>query len=469
MNKYEIIRELGSGSYGKVYLARTKRSGEQVAVKEIKLSDQSPSESAKAAKEVNLLKSLKHPHIVRLIDSVQDKNTMYIVMEYVDGGDLAAKIRTQGTRPFKEDEILDVFVQLVMALDYIHGRKIVHRDIKPQNVFLTKGNIVKLGDFGVARALEGTQDLCQTVIGTPYYLSPEVWNNEPYNGQTDIWSLGCILYEMCALKRPFSARDANQLFVKVLRGSFQPIPAIYSKNLKNLVNSMLKTNPSERITTGQILRLPFIRNKLKMKLQESENKLNSVNIIVTDANKQPSPLAQIAPKHPVTKSPSPAKKMTAHLPKLNSKPALPELNELPLPPDEEAPRWATERGPQSFPKAEEVTVNSSPDEFKDLNDLKESINELQKSISLPMNSATIPAWVQQVDQKVGSADEIPVLRKELRDLLKDQLFEMLHRYVIEENDIESSAQFVTIIEEEDPETVEKMRKLVQLENMNNSK
>lgn len=471
MKKYDIIRELGSGSYGKVFLGRSKRNNQQYAIKEIQIGSLSQKEKDKAMQEVNLLKSLNHPHIVQLKDSFQEKGILYIVMEYVDGGDLAKKIRSQGTNLFSEEEILDIFIQIVLALQYLHEKKIIHRDLKPQNIFLTHTNIAKLGDFGVARALEGTQDLCQTVIGTPYYLSPEVWNNEPYNGQTDIWSLGCILYEMCSLKRPFTARDANQLFAKVMRGIYEPIPAKLSKDMKNLVTNMLNPVPSNRLTAEQILNLPFIQNVTKKKIQENENKLKKLNIIVPDQRRPAKPKGNqnlikkspiISPKPP---SSAKAKKSTPQLPKLHSQPDFSQMMELPLPPDEEAPRWATHRGAQ-FAKPDEITVNSSPDELKDISDLQESTQELHKSLTLSIPQDNLPLWAKPSEPvKMGSADEIPALRNELMSILNEQLFDMLHQYILEENEVESSAQFVSIMEEEDLDSVEKMRKLVHLENI----
>jgi len=174
-----------------------------VAIKEIHMAALPQPAKDKAFQEVQLLRSLDHPNIVRLYDSVQEKGVLYIVMECVDVGGLAERIRNRGAKPFSEDELLSIFVQMTLAVACIHEKKIVHRDIKPQNVFLTRVGVAKLGDFGVSRALEDTQDMCQTVIGTPYYLSPEVWTSAPRGSMTDIWSLGCILYEMCALKRPF--------------------------------------------------------------------------------------------------------------------------------------------------------------------------------------------------------------------------------------------------------------------------
>ena len=229
MNKYDCIRDLGTGSYGRVFLAKSKRNGEQFAIKEIQMTNLTAEEKDNAMKEVQILSTLSNPNIVAHKESFQEKGNLYIVMEYVDGGDLANKIKTRGNRHFVESDILRIFIQITLALQYIHSKNIVHRDIKPQNIFLTRVGVVKLGDFGVARSLQGTQDLCQTVIGTPFYLSPEIWSNLPYNGQTDIWSLGCILYELCALHKPFQGVDARQLFAAVMRGDYEKLPPRYRR------------------------------------------------------------------------------------------------------------------------------------------------------------------------------------------------------------------------------------------------
>ena len=132
-------------------------------------------------------------------------------MEYCDGGDLYSKINRQRGRLLPERTILNYFSQLCRALQFIHERKILHRDIKSQNIFLSKDKKIKLGDFGIARIMDGTNDYAKTCVGTPYYLSPEVWENRPYNNKSDIWALGCVLYEMTTLKHAFEA--GNQMFI----------------------------------------------------------------------------------------------------------------------------------------------------------------------------------------------------------------------------------------------------------------
>lgn len=115
-----------------------------------------------------------------------------------------------------------------MSLEYIHGRKVIHRDLKTQNIFLTGNNTVKLGDFGISKVLENTNGLAMTVVGTPYYMSPEVCQNQPYTYKSDVWALGCVLYELCTLKHAFAADNLLGLVYKIVQDKHEPIPSIYS-------------------------------------------------------------------------------------------------------------------------------------------------------------------------------------------------------------------------------------------------
>lgn len=121
-----------------------------------------------------------------------------------------------------------MFTQICLAIKHIHDRKILHRDLKSQNVFMTRSGIAKLGDFGIAKVLSSTADNAKTIVGTPYYLSPEIIENKPYNFKSDIWSLGVLLYEMCALKPPFNGASLHILALQIVRGVYQPLPAHYS-------------------------------------------------------------------------------------------------------------------------------------------------------------------------------------------------------------------------------------------------
>ena len=144
-----------------------------------------------------MLEALDHPNIVKYIDCYRTKQgKMRIIMDFADGGDLQQRIKEQRGRPIAEGQILDWFTQMTLGMKHIHDRKVIHRDLKGGNIFLTKKGIVKIGDFGIAKVLMNTMQKAKTVVGTPYYLSPEVVQSNAYSYSTDIWSMGVILYEM---------------------------------------------------------------------------------------------------------------------------------------------------------------------------------------------------------------------------------------------------------------------------------
>jgi NIMA (never in mitosis gene a)-related kinase 1/4/5 len=151
------------------------------------------------------------------------------------GGDLAGKVKEQRGKYFQEGQVLDWFTQICLGMKHIHDRKIIHRDLKGQNVFLTSKQIVQIGDFGIAKVLAQTAAKAKTCVGTPYYLSPEIVQSQPYTLSTDVWSMGVMLYELCALKVPFDASSLHLLSMKIVRGVYNPLPAHVSLPLQNLV------------------------------------------------------------------------------------------------------------------------------------------------------------------------------------------------------------------------------------------
>lgn len=175
---------------------------------------------------------------------------------------------------------MDWFTQICLAIKHIHDKKILHRDLKSQNVFLTKNGLVKLGDFGIAKCLMFTLDKAKTVVGTPYYLSPEIVENRPYSFKSDIWSLGVLLYEIICLKMPFDASSLPMLYVKIIRGSYPPIPNIYSKDLRSLVNLLLTVDNDKRPSINDILRLPYIKSRIRSFLTEMEYNDEFSNTII---------------------------------------------------------------------------------------------------------------------------------------------------------------------------------------------
>uniref|UniRef100_A0A8C5LW78 non-specific serine/threonine protein kinase n=1 Tax=Leptobrachium leishanense TaxID=445787 RepID=A0A8C5LW78_9ANUR len=264
MDKYEIVRMIGEGAFGKAFLAKGKADHGHCVIKEINLTKMPLKEKEASHKEVTLLAKMKHPNIVKFFTSLEERNKLYIVMEYCDGGDLMKRINGQRGVLFGEDQILSWFVQISLGLKHIHDRKVLHRDIKAQNIFLSgNGTVAKLGDFGIARVLNNTMELARTRVGTPYYLSPEICENQPYNNKTDIWSLGCVLYELCALKHPFEARSLHQLVVKICRGRFEPLSSKYSYDLRSLILQLFKISPRDRPSINSILKKPFLEKLIK--------------------------------------------------------------------------------------------------------------------------------------------------------------------------------------------------------------
>ncbi|XP_019621504.1 PREDICTED: serine/threonine-protein kinase Nek1-like isoform X1 [Branchiostoma belcheri] len=270
MEKYQKVKRIGEGSFGKALLVRNKKDGKQYVIKEISITKMSPKERQEARREVTVLSKMKHTNIVSYQESFEEVGNLYIVMDFCDGGDLYQRINAQRGILFPEDQVMNWFVQLCLALKHVHDRKILHRDIKSQNIFLMRDGTIKLGDFGIARVLNNTMELARTCIGTPYYLSPEMCENRPYNNKSDIWALGCVLYEMCTLKHAFEAGNMKNLVLKIIRGSYPPVSPRYTYELRNLVAQLFKRNPRDRPSINSILRKNFISKRIEKFLSQAE-------------------------------------------------------------------------------------------------------------------------------------------------------------------------------------------------------
>ncbi|XP_046513080.1 serine/threonine-protein kinase Nek1 isoform X7 [Equus quagga] len=263
MEKYVRLQKIGEGSFGKAVLVKSTEDERQYVIKEINISRMSNKEREESRREVAVLANMKHPNIVQYRESFEENGSLYIVMDYCEGGDLFKRINAQKGVLFQEDQILDWFVQICLALKHVHDRKILHRDIKSQNIFLTKDGTIQLGDFGIARVLNSTVELARTCIGTPYYLSPEICENKPYNNKSDIWALGCVLYEMCTLKHAFEAGNMKNLVLKIISGSFPPVSLHYSYDLRSLLSQLFKRNPRDRPSVNSILEKGFIAKRIE--------------------------------------------------------------------------------------------------------------------------------------------------------------------------------------------------------------
>jgi NIMA (never in mitosis gene a)-related kinase 2 len=202
----------------------------------------------------------------RIID--RENTTIFIIMEYCENGDLASVIRKykRSGKKMDESKVWSIFFQLVCALHECHCRKdkILHRDIKPANVFIDRHHNFKLGDFGLARVLGAEHQFAQTNVGTPYYMSPEQVNEVPYNEKCDIWSLGCLIYELAALAPPFEANNQLALAVKIKAGRVARLPEPFSDELSAVVRSMLQVDTARRPSVQDLLRLPRLQEEAEM-------------------------------------------------------------------------------------------------------------------------------------------------------------------------------------------------------------
>ncbi|XP_021349769.1 serine/threonine-protein kinase Nek4-like isoform X2 [Mizuhopecten yessoensis] len=288
LEMFDLIKQIGKGSYGEVTLARHKRDKKQYVLKKINLKKASKRERSSAEQEAKLLSKLKHPNIVSYKDSFEKDGTLFIAMQYCEGGDLYNKLKENKGQALEERQVVEWFVQIAMALQYMHERNILHRDLKTQNIFLTKSKIIKVGDLGIARVLDSSSDMATTLIGTPYYMSPELFSNKPYNHKSDVWALGCCVYEMATLKHAFNAKDMNSLVYKILRGKMPPMPKQYTPELLQIIKNMLHQDPEKRPTVNRILRDSYIKKNISIFLEETKKSRPS------SANK-PSSAARVRP------------------------------------------------------------------------------------------------------------------------------------------------------------------------------
>eukprot|EP00240_Pyramimonas_obovata_P004454 CAMPEP_0118943496 /NCGR_PEP_ID=MMETSP1169-20130426/38427_1 /TAXON_ID=36882 /ORGANISM="Pyramimonas obovata, Strain CCMP722" /LENGTH=366 /DNA_ID=CAMNT_0006888763 /DNA_START=214 /DNA_END=1311 /DNA_ORIENTATION=- len=265
--KYEVGKTIGQGAFGVVKLAVRKSDREQVVVKQINTVGMSEKERKEAQNEVAILSQFDHANIIKYMDCIIDGTMLCIVMEYAEQGELYTAIRDADDKPFSEDEIMFWFVQICVALQHVHSKKMLHRDLKSQNIFRTKNNLLKLGDFGIAKVLTSESQMAHTAIGTPYYLSPEICEDKPYGPKSDVWALGCILYELCSLKRAFEGQSLPALVMKILRGKYPPIQYEYSAELTGLVSKLLQRKPGMRPTIKEILAMDYVRPHMELYFQ----------------------------------------------------------------------------------------------------------------------------------------------------------------------------------------------------------
>ena len=258
---FEVLNKLGQGSFGTVFKVRRKADKNFYVMKSINISQMDRRGQQESVNEVKILASLDNPYIVKYFDSFIENKTLNIVMEFCDKGDLSQNIRAQMGRLIIESKIWKFFIQMCLGLEYIHSKRILHRDIKSMNVFLIRDDCVRIGDLGVAKVLANTAAFAHTMVGTPYYLSPELCEEKPYNVKSDVWALGCVLYELCTLKHPFDALNQAALLLKIIKGSYAPTSSSYSAELREVVDLCLCKDYRKRPNIQGILNRPGMKER----------------------------------------------------------------------------------------------------------------------------------------------------------------------------------------------------------------
>lgn len=255
---YSQINWVGEGSFGAALLVHRRgdrTDGGKAVIKTINLGGASEKEKEDALRESQVLALLHHPYIVRYQASFQEEGHLWIVMDYCVGGNLCDHIKTMPPVDFKfpEELVMRWFTQAMLGLQYLHSRHILHRDLKSSNFFVTKTGAVKMGDFGLAKVLECTADFAHTRVGTPNYMPPEICQGKPYHRSCDLWSMGVVLFEMCARHLPFEAPNLKKLVQWITRGPIPDLPAEYSDALRAHFRGMLEREPEIRPSADQIL------------------------------------------------------------------------------------------------------------------------------------------------------------------------------------------------------------------------
>ena len=263
MNGHKIVRPLGQGSFGRVFLVESNSDGLKYALKKIDTKFMAASERSAAAREGKILSTVaSHENVVRYHNTwLEKEHTLCLLMELCEGGDLRGFIDRQ-QQPVADADVRRMALQICAGVAHLHANRILHRDIKPANIFLSSNNTLKIGDLGVARLLGTHSDFARTLVGTPYYLSPELCEDLPYDEKSDVWAVGCCIYEICQRKRAFEARNQAALIVKIMSAQTSPIVGTYTDLVKRVVMRCLARRPHLRPHMQELLSV--FNGQLKM-------------------------------------------------------------------------------------------------------------------------------------------------------------------------------------------------------------
>ncbi|XP_029030354.1 serine/threonine-protein kinase 36 [Betta splendens] len=269
MDSYHVLELVGEGSFGRVYKGRKKYTGQVVALKFMPKLGRSEKELRSLRREIEIMRDLQHPNIVQLFDNFETESDVVVVTEYAEG-QLFQILEDDGFLP--EGQVREIACQLVSALYYLHSHRILHRDMKPQNILLGKGGVVKLCDFGFARAMSVSTLVLTSIKGTPLYMSPELVEEKPYDHTADLWSLGCILYELHTGAPPFYTNSIFHL-VQLIVGDQVKWPDTMSNTCTSFLKGLLTKDPQKRLSWPDLLHHPFVADGVLVLSDTSDSPL----------------------------------------------------------------------------------------------------------------------------------------------------------------------------------------------------
>jgi len=273
MENYHVLERIGEGSFGKVYKGRRKFSGQTVAMKFISKHGKDDRDLRNLRREINILRTLNHENIIRMFDVFETENDFCVVMEFAQG-ELYEILEIDGKLP--EEQVQGIAKQLVRALHYLHHKRVIHRDMKPQNILIGAKGRVKLCDFGFARSMSANTVVLTSVKGTPLYMAPELVQQQEYNHTADLWSLGVILYELLTGRPPFYTNNLFSLIKHIIKDPVH-YPDYLSPECKDFLSGLLQKQSSERLTWPELLYHPFV----SLNPQEAEYQTRSLNLVTS--------------------------------------------------------------------------------------------------------------------------------------------------------------------------------------------
>jgi len=272
-SRYYIIKPSHGGCQSSCFLVSKKNDvGDRFYVAKVYSSFQT---SSQAVSEAYILAQAKHENILEIIETFACEGTLVIITRFCEFGDIGTLIELSQKHGVEMEEmwILEVFVQICFGLRHLHKMCIIHRDLKPRNIFMDKHGTVKIGDFGLSKMT--TTHLADTIVGTPYFMAPEINQGTQYSFSSDVWSLGVILYYMCTSQMPFDAKTQKELEEMKQIGGYKAMVG-YSKGLADLVSQMLHLDPMKRPTAEEILACPFVRETVVNLREQVSERLPSV-------------------------------------------------------------------------------------------------------------------------------------------------------------------------------------------------